>query len=122
MLQDRYRVMRLISSQSGFGKVYEAYERNIPKILKVLKESHTLNAKVLELFQREAMVLSRLNHPGVPQVDVDGYFVYAPKGSHQPLHCIVMEKIDGPNLKQWMVQQGNHTIGEQQALLWLTQL
>ncbi|MBD0337315.1 MAG: serine/threonine protein kinase, partial [Cyanobacteria bacterium Co-bin13] len=122
LLQGRYRVMRLISSQSGFGKVYEAYERNIPKILKVLKESHTLNAKVLELFQREAMVLSRLNHPGVPQVDVDGYFVYAPKGSDQPLHCIVMEKIDGPNLKQWMVQQGNHPIGEQQALLWLAQL
>lgn len=126
LLQGRYRVMRLISSQSGFGKVYEAYERNIPKILKVLKESHNQNSKVLELFQREATVLSRLNHPGVPQVGPDGYFSYCPRNgdqvSTQPLHCIVMEKIDGPNLKQWMVQQGNHTIGEQQALLWLAQL
>ncbi|XGB44016.1 MAG: serine/threonine protein kinase [Nodosilinea sp. LVE1205-7] len=33
-----------------------------------------------------------------------------------------MEKIDGPNLKQWMVQQGNHPISEKQAILWLTQL
>lgn len=33
-----------------------------------------------------------------------------------------MEKIDGPNLKQWMVQQGNHPISEKQAMLWLTQL
>lgn len=122
LLQGRYRVMRLLSSQSGFGKVYEAYERDIPKILKVLKESHNLNSKVLELFQREAMVLAQLNHPGVPQVEPAGYFVYYPKGSSQPLHCIVMEKIDGPNLKQWMVQQGNHTISEQQALLWLTQI
>lgn len=122
LLQGRYRVMRLMSSQSGFGKVYEAYERNIPKILKVLKESHTANAKVLELFQREALVLSRLNHPGVPQITPDGYFVYRPEGSDLPLHCIVMERIDGPNLKQWMVQQGNHPVSEQQALLWLTQL
>lgn len=122
LLQGRYRVMRLLSNQSGFGQVYEAYDRNIPKILKVLKETHTDNPKVLELFQREATVLGRLNHPGVPQVEPEGYFVYYPKDSAQPLHCIVMEKIDGPNLKQWMIQQGNHPISEQQAILWLTQL
>lgn len=122
ILQGRYRVMRLISSQSGFGRVYEAYERNVPKILKVLKESYNHHDKVLELFQREAQVLSQLSHPGVPHVDADGYFQYFPKNSAQPYHCLVMEKIDGPNLKQWMVQQGNHPISEKQAMLWLTQL
>ncbi|QQE64719.1 hypothetical protein GFS31_14000 [Leptolyngbya sp. BL0902] len=122
LLQGRYRVMRLISSQSGFGRIYEAYERNVPKILKVLKESYSHNEKVLELFRREGQVLGQLNHPGVPQVDADGYFQYFPKGSPDPCHCLVMEKIDGPNLRQWMVQQGNHPINEQQAMLWLTQL
>lgn len=122
LLQGRYRVMRLISTQSGFGRVYEAYERNIPRILKVLKEIYSHNDKVLELFRREAQVLSQLNHPGVPHVDSDGYFQYFPKDSPEPLHCLVMEKIDGPNLKQWMVQQGNHPISEKQAMLWLTQL
>lgn len=114
--------MRLISSQSGFGWVYEAYERNLPKILKVLKAEYNQNEKVLELFRREAQVLSQLNHPGVPQVDTNGYFLYSPKDSSVPLHCLMMEKIDGPNLKQWMVQQGNHPISEKQAILWLTQL
>ncbi len=122
LLQGRYRVMRLLSNQSGFGRVYEAYERNIPKILKVLKEGYNHNDKVLELFRREAQVLSQLNHPGVPHVGSDGYFLYVPKDSPEPLHCLVMEKIDGPNLKQWMVQQGNHPISEKQAMLWLTQL
>lgn len=122
LLQGRFRVMRLISSHSGFGDVYEVYERNLPKLLKVLKASHNHNTKVLELFQREAVVLGRLNHPGVPQVEADGYFTYLPSNAVEPLHCIVMEKIDGPNLKQWMVQQGNNPIGEKQALLWLTQL
>ncbi|HIK44159.1 MAG TPA: serine/threonine protein kinase [Leptolyngbyaceae cyanobacterium M65_K2018_010] len=122
LLQGRYRVMRLISDQSGFGRVYEAYERDIPKILKVLKESYNHNEKVLTLFRREAQVLSHLNHPGVPKVAADGYFLYYPQGSGEPSHCLVMEKIDGPNLKEWMVQQGNHPISEKQALLWLTQL
>lgn len=122
LLQGRYRVMRLISSQSGFGRVYEAYEQNVPKIIKVLKDGYNHNEKVLELFRREGQVLGKLNHPGVPQVDADGYFQYFPKGSSDPCHCLVMEKIDGPNLKQWMVQQGNHPISESQAMLWLTQL
>lgn len=122
LLKGRLRVMRLLSSHSGFGCVYEAYEQNVPKILKVLKDIHSGNPKVLELFKREAMVLSRLNHPGVPRVDVDAYFPYFPQGAETSVHCLEMEKIDGPNLKQWMVQQGNHPIQEDQALLWLTQL
>lgn len=122
VLQGRYRVMRLISSDSGFGRVYEAYERNIPKILKVLKEGYNANAKVVELFRREAQVLSQLNHPGVPRVETEGYFLHYSAGSTEPSHCLVMEKIEGPNLKQWMVQQGNHPISEKQAMLWMTQL
>jgi len=122
VLQGRYRVMRLISSDSGFGRVYEAYERNVPKLLKVLKESYNSDDKVVELFRREAQVLSQLNHPGVPRVETEGYFLHYPADGTEPSHCLVMEKIDGPNLKQWMVQQGNHPINEKQAMLWLTQL
>lgn len=122
ILQGRYRVMRLISSQTGFGTVYEAYERNIPKILKVLRRDRSQNPKVLRLFQQEAQVLSRIRHPGVPFVEVEGYFTVLPKGQTLPLHCIVMEKIEGLNLKQWMQQQGNHPISEHQAIQWLTQL
>ena len=84
--------MRLMSSQSGFGWVYEAYERNLPRILKVLKQEYNQNEKVLELFQREAQVLSQLKHPGVPQVEADGYFQVHLPDSDQPLYCLVMEK------------------------------
>lgn len=122
VLRERYRVMRLISDKSGFGRVYEAYERNIPKILKVLKEVHGHNTKALQLFEREAAVLSQLKNPGVPAVEPDGYFQFLPRGTTEPLHCIIMEKIDGPNLREWMRQQGNHPINEPQALQWLRQL
>jgi len=122
LLQERYRVMRLLSNKTGFGNVYEAYERDTPKILKVLRRDRSTNPKVIELFQKEAAVLSSMQHPGVPFVDQSGYFTYLPAGSDSPLHCIIMEKIDGPNLQQWMQQQGNHPIGERQAFQWLMQL
>src|SRR5919199_1871507 len=122
LLQGRYQVMRLLSDNSGFGKVYEAYNGAIPKILKVLKPKHNDNPRVIELFQQEAAVLSQLNHPGIPRVEPDGYFQFFPKNSTESLHCIIMEKIDGLNLKQWMRQQGNHPILEKQALNWLKQL
>ncbi|MBD1912175.1 MULTISPECIES: serine/threonine-protein kinase [unclassified Leptolyngbya] len=122
VLQGHYRVMRLVNNRSGFGRVYEAYERNIPKILKVLKSAHNHNAKAVQLFQQEAYVLSQLNHPGVPRVEGEGYFQFHPADGGEPLHCLVMEKIDGPNLKEWMRQQGGHTISEKQAREWLWQV
>ena len=122
LLQGRYQVMRLLSDSSGFGKVYEAYYGAIPKLLKILKQKHNDKPRIIELFQQEAAVLSQLNHPGTPRVEPDGYFQFFPNNSTEPVHCIIMEKIDGLNLKQWMKQQGNHPISEKQAFNWLKQL
>ncbi|MGI2908948.1 serine/threonine protein kinase [Tolypothrix sp. VBCCA 56010] len=118
-LLKRYRVLRLLSDKTGFGKVYEAYEQDTPKILKVLKEDLSTDAKAVELFQQEAAVLGHLNHPGIPKVD--GYFQYQTRNG-LVLHCIVMEKIEGPNLEQWLKQQQNRPISQEQAINWLRQL
>ncbi|GAX40514.1 serine/threonine protein kinase [Tolypothrix sp. NIES-4075] len=118
-LLKRYRVLRLVSDKTGFGKVYEAYEQDTPKILKLLKEDLSTDAKAVELFQQEAAVLGHLNHPGIPKVD--GYFQYQTRNGLL-LHCIVMEKIEGPNLEQWLRQQQNRPISQEQAINWLRQL
>ncbi|NEO22984.1 4-Cys prefix domain-containing protein, partial [Moorena sp. SIO4A5] len=86
LLQGRYRVMRLLSDQSGFGKVYEAYNGAVPKILKVLKPEHNSKSRIIELFRQEAAVLSKLTHPGIPQIDPEGYFQFFPRQSKEPLH------------------------------------
>lgn len=122
VLLGRYRVMRLLSDKSGFGRVYEAFDRSTPKILKVLKETYSHHSKAVELFRQEAIVLGQLPHPGIPAIEPQSYFEFYPQGSTASLHCIIMEKIDGPNLKEWMQQQGNHPISEKQALNWLRQL
>jgi serine/threonine protein kinase len=115
----RYRVTRLLSDKTGFGKVYEAYEGNTPKILKVLKEDLNRNAKAVELFEQEAAVLGQLNNPGIPKVD--GYFPYQTRNGIR-LHSIGMEKIEGVNLEEWLQQRGNQPISQEQALNWLEQI
>jgi serine/threonine protein kinase len=115
----RYRVLRLLSDKTGFGKIYEAYQQDTPKILKVLKEELTNDSKALALFQQEAKVLQQLNHPGIPRTE--GYFPYQTR-NNLILHCLVMEKIAGPNLEQWLKQQQNRPISEAQAIVWLKQL
>lgn len=88
-LNERYRVMRLLSDRSRFANIYEVFEQGTPKILKVLKSEWNSDVKAVELFKREAEVLRQLPHPGIPQVE--GYFQYQTR-SNFGLHCIVMEK------------------------------
>ena len=118
LLHNRYRVIRLLSDDSGFGNVYEADDHGTRKILKVLKEHYNTNTKAVKLFLQEAAVLSKLNHPGIPKVD--GYFQVQLKSSQ--LHCIVMEKIDGLNLEEWQNKRDNQPVSAEQALIWLKQL
>ena len=115
----RYQVTLLLSDKPGFGKVYEAYEGNKPKILKVLKENLNRNPKAIELFEQEAAVLGQLDNPGIPKVDC--YFQYQTRNGIR-LHCIGMEKIEGVNLEQWLEQRGNQPINQDQALNWLEQI
>ncbi|MCM1985154.1 protein kinase domain-containing protein [Lyngbya confervoides] len=120
LLDGRYRVIQEIGG-GGFGKTYEVQEarESTPKLLKVLINEQP---KAIELFQREAMVLSSLNHPGIPKIMTDGYFEFFPKGVSDPLHCLVMEKIDGLNLEEYIQQSGQRPIDQKLMLRWLAEI
>ncbi|NET69355.1 MAG: serine/threonine protein kinase [Moorea sp. SIO1G6] len=96
-------------------------------MIKVLTLSYFSDSKTrekaVELFQREVEVLKQLNHPGIPRVEPDSYFRFVPNKNNQEdfLHCLVMEKIDGLTLEEWLVQT-NQLITEEQAIDWLKQL
>ncbi|PHJ66234.1 serine/threonine protein kinase [Nostoc linckia z18] len=117
-LLGRYRVESLLSDKTGFSKVYEVYEQNTPKILKILREDLSSNPEAVELFQHEFTVLLKLNHPGIPQED--SYFQYQTRNG-LVLHCIAMEKIDGYNLEEWFYQH-NKPISQEKAIAYLKQL
>ncbi|MBE9133851.1 protein kinase domain-containing protein [Tychonema sp. LEGE 07196] len=117
LLQGRYRLVAPLGS-GGFGRTFEVDDNGTRKVIKVLLKEHP---KAVELFKQEADVLVRLRHPGIPKVDRDGYFTFSPAHSTESFHCLVMEKIAGANLQDWLKHRGR-PISEQQALNWLKQL
>jgi len=117
LLAGEYRVSRLLSGQGGFGRTYEASQGSQAKVLKVLINHQP---KAIELFEQEARVLQQLNHPGIPRGD--RYFTFLPRNAQQPLHCLVMEKIEGLDLEEYQQQRQNRPIDQKLALKWLIQL
>ena len=124
LLQNRYRVLRTLG-KGGFSQTFEVDDQGIAKVLKVLNldrfYSYDAKEKAVSLFQREAMVLSRLQHPGIPRVKSDGYFVWS-QGTEVSLHCLIMEKIEGITLKQWRSGRKKPVLSQDQAIAWLKQL
>lgn len=119
LLDGRYRVVRELG-QGGFGITYEIIDFNSHSwVLKVLMDN---NPKYVELFQQEAQVLSILNYSGIPKIDLDGYFLYFSTGTEEPLHCLVMEKIEGLNLSDYIKQRGNRPIKPKRVQRWLAEL
>ncbi|MGK7897483.1 MAG: serine/threonine protein kinase [Xenococcus sp. (in: cyanobacteria)] len=119
LIDGRYRVLALLG-QGGFGLTYHVLDLDSrSKVLKVLTDNHP---KYVELFQQEARVLEMMDHPGVPKIDIDGYFTYFAQDREEPMHCIAMEKIEGLNLEEYLQQRGNRAIEEKRVLRWLAEL
>jgi serine/threonine protein kinase len=91
-----YRVVSKLGS-GGMGVVYEAEDIRLGRhvAIKVLSEKFSNNSAAIERFQREACTASALNHPNICTVhDV---------GEHAGRHFIVMELLEGKNLRQVML-------------------
>jgi predicted Ser/Thr protein kinase len=95
--------IKLQLSFGGFSAVYLAEDTAIGEV--VVKELATpmnlvdkAHSKAVELFEREAQLLSKLKHPRI--VGVLDHFV------EDSRHYIVLERIDGKNLRQLVMQKG----------------
>lgn len=116
---DRYVPVHPLGA-GGFAQIYTVWDQKTQteKVLKVLVEN---SPKARELFKQEADVLIKLQHPGVPRVESDGYFeVNVPNSKPRQLACLVMEKINGLTLEE--IRQ-NHPQGcpEDLVLIWFSQ-
>ncbi len=119
-IKEQYRLVEPLRelNERGNAEVFVAIDdkAGTEKVLKVLQ-----NPKLLEMFKREAQTLQRMRHPGIPCVKSDGYFSFVlNENSGKELHCLVMEKIEGQNLEQWLKQ--NKPINQALALKWLREL
>lgn len=133
IVQGRYLVKRELGKDKGaFGKVFEVEDlylsNNNHKVFKVLKALKLSNfkeeqkLKLTELFMRSARVLKRMNHSGIPKVDEDGYFQCKSSHTQEFLPCLVMEKIEGQDLGEYLKDSQNPAISQPQAVNCLKQL
>ncbi|MCL1471933.1 CHASE2 domain-containing protein [Argonema antarcticum] len=123
-VNDRYRLIKPLRdlNETGNAEIFEVQDWGvgeedwqIPKVLKINR-----NSGMVHLFEREARVLMTLRHPGIPRVSVKGYFTISYGKRGKQLHCLVMEKIEGHNLEQWLERNGKIT--ENLAINWLKEL
>ena len=111
LVDERYRVTRRLA-RGGMATVYVAQDERLdrPVALKVMHPHLADSDAFVERFRREARSAARIVHPGVVSVFDQG--VVTGQG------FLVMELIDGTNLRQLLRAQGAFTIP--QALRYTT--
>lgn len=128
LINNRYRLSTQLSNNyytcTQVFEVEDSQNQGRQKILKAiynngiqLSDGREFFADLIRLFRREQSILIDLAHPGIPRGEA--YFSLS-LNNGQELHCLVMEKIEGQNLEQWLGEHG--AINEKQALKWLKQL
>lgn len=118
VLQNRWEVVSHLG-QGGMGTVYIARDLRLANrqcVVKKLRDDFFRQEdkdKALAFFQREAVVLSRLQHPNI--VHVLDYFE---EGGD---YFLVMEYVEGENLQQMLQRRGDPFL-EAQVVAWCTQI
>ncbi len=104
-INERYEILKILG-EGGMANVYLAEDTILGRkvAVKVLRGDLASDDKFVRRFQREALAASSLNHPNI----VEMYDVGEDNGDFY----IVMEYIEGRNLKQLVKRRGNLTLPE----------
>jgi len=102
-LNGRYRLDEMIG-EGGMAVVYRGYDLLLGRVVavKILREQFGSDQNFLLRFTREAQSAAKLSHPHIANV----YDV----GHDGETHYIVMEYVNGPNLKDLIRRQGPFTV------------
>ena len=104
-INDRYQIIKSIG-EGGMANVYLAYDTILDRdvAVKILRGDLSNDEKFVRRFQREALNASSLSHPNIVEV----YDV----GDDNGQYFIVMEYIEGKNLKDLIKKRGKLTVTE----------
>ena len=135
LICDRYRLLRPLRELGGqaYTEIFEVVDTKEANTRKVMKTLKIPSFELLEMFKREANKLQQLAREqppdsplGIPLVAPDGYFTVKVGKKEMELHCLVMEKIEGLDLEEWLKKKEEdkqeNKISEELALRWLHQL
>ncbi|MGE4352637.1 MAG: Stk1 family PASTA domain-containing Ser/Thr kinase [Oscillospiraceae bacterium] len=99
ILDDRYEVSEIIG-KGGMAVVYKAFDHRLNRnvAIKVLKDDYALDEEFRRRFQNESQAVAMLSHPNIVAV--------YDMGQSGDIEYIVMELVEGINLKQYMTSKG----------------
>ena len=105
----QFEILEMLG-RGGMGVVYKARQLQLDRVvaLKILPPVDALSADFVARFTREARALAKLNHPNI--VNVHDF------GETGGLYYIVMEYVDGANLRQ-LFETGKFTPAEALAIV-----
>src|SRR5215469_6323072 len=116
LLDNRYRVRKVLGV-GGMGRVYLSNDTRLANRPVAVKEmilgDGIAEKKAIEDFTREATVLARLSHPGIPTL-IDHF-------AENSRHYMVMEFVAGGDLEK-VIQQSGGKLGEDRTLRWARQI
>lgn len=123
LINDCYRLIKPLRKleykhYTEIFEVEDVKDRGTSKVIKILQADEE-SQKLVDLFEQEVQILINLNHPGIPKAKLDAYFKFTLSNA-QRLRCLVMEKIEGDNLEDWVKEKG--VISEERAIDWLRQI
>jgi Tol biopolymer transport system component len=113
ILAGRYRILRWLA-EGGFGTVYLAEDTQNRGRQVAIKESLERSPRAEAQFTREAALLAKVDHPGLPHV-ID-YFSLPEQGQY-----LVMDYIAGSDLRGMLAGTGGR-LPEAQAMAWILQV
>ncbi len=114
MLDDRYEILELIGI-GGMATVYKAYCHRLNRFvaLKILRRDFASDPEIKKRFYDEATAVAMLNHPNIVSI----YDVI--RGDN--VDYLVMELVDGINLKQYMKKRGE-ALSWRETVYYMTQI
>ena len=120
ILQERYEILALIG-RGGMGTVYKARDVKLEKIWAV-KECVPFRKRqkksdiedIKKRFVREAKILARLDHPGLPVIS--DYF------TENNRYYLVMTYIEGETLLDILKKDGNSGLPEEKVTVWAKEI
>ena len=92
--------------QGGMGSVYKAKHKTMDRVvaIKVLRKQSTLSSESIKRFQREVLAAGKLIHPNI----VTAFDA----GEQNGVHYLVMEFVDGEDLKSLLDRKGALSVSE----------
>jgi len=119
ILRERYQLTNVVG-QGGMGNVYRAEDLRLPGRLCAIKEvqpdptaTPDMQAQSQQQFLKEASVLARLDHPGLPKVS--DFF------SENGRDYLVMDYVPGQDLRE-ILTANDGPLDEAQVLPWAGQI